>query len=732
MNSAEAAITFLLNAQSGDMEGVCRYLDAGGDPNFTAPPRNMTALLMAVKEGHTEIVKELLKRGADINCRSQRGVSCVHTVAMVGDEKMLDLLLEYGLKIDSVMSMLHMKYTPLYLAAQQNHHKVIEKLLLHGADPLWEMEVPIDDASPCLAQCRMKASDVAMVLGNAEALSVFILWCHRLGPFTHDKVDRLPNHTPSTAATLRCSIMDKLENLATMAQKKEMDSFTELPDLPLKDFIKAAEAGKTDRMTSFSSCQDVNATTPGGLSALHMACLRGNMNSVNFLLTHGARVNLKTEAGFTPLYFAAQEGYDDIVKLLLKAGADPCLSVKCGMTPLGIALSMEHSIVVATILSLCPAAPPLASIDSDYLDAKPDEMLLRAAYSGDLDQVKMCIDELGFDPNKVTSIQGAKAIHLVCMRGHTAILNELLSRNASIHYKSKRGIDPVHCAARHGHVDILGILLNHGAYVNNQTEDGMTPLYIACLENQAAFIETLLLHGADPDIAAKGDFICADVAVQERCVAALNTLLMWCNRLGPFTPSAQKMNYVEESAEKVQSKILTAIGEVSLSQQIEEFDSIRRLSSDGNRLVLEEARKGNTDFLHTQLLQLNTAIPAARQLTPLHCASFGGHTDTVHFLVHAGVDVDKQTKAGFSALYLAGQQGHLDVVEMLLNAGADPTLHSQLGLTPLGISMYTKQHNVMVAILSNTPGTQPISIKGTFFQKRERVKREKRTVCVIT
>ncbi|XP_046552227.1 ankyrin-3-like [Haliotis rubra] len=731
MSSAEAAITFLLNAQSGDMEGVCRYLDAGGDPNFTAPPRNMTALLMAVKEGHRDIVKELLRRGADVNCRSQRGVTCVHTVAMVGDEEMLDLLLEYGLKIDSVMSMLHTKYTPLYLAAQQNHYKVIEKLLLHGADPLWEMEVPMDDASPCLAQCRMKASDIAMVLGNAEALSVFIFWCHRLGPFAPDRVDELLNHTPSTSATLRSSIMDKLENLATMAQKQEMDGFNELPDLPLKDFIKAAEAGQTDKMASFSSNQDVNATTPVGLSALHLACLRGNMNSVHFLLNHGARVNIKTEAGFTPLYFAAHEGQEDIVRLLLKAGADPCLSVKCGMTPLGIALSMEHVVVIETILSLCPAAPPLANIDSDYLDTKPDEMLLRAAYSGDLDQVKMCIDELGFDPNKVTSIQGAKAIHLVCMKGHTAILNELLSRNASIHYKSKRGIDPVHCAARHGHVDILGILLNHGACINNQSEDGMTPLYIACLENQAAFIETLLLHGADPDIAIKGDFICADVAVQERCVAALNTLLMWCNRLGPFTPSGQKMNYVEEIAEKVQSKILTAIGEVSLSQQMEEFDSIRKLSSDVHRLILEEARKGNTNFLHTQLLQLNTPVPAARQLTPLHCASFAGHADTVDFLVHAGVDLDKQTKAGFSALYLACQQGQVDVVEMLLRVGADPTLHSQLGLTPLGISMYTKQHHVMEAILSNTPGTQPISHSGTFFQKRERVKREKRTFCVI-
>lgn len=64
---------------------------------------------------------------------------------------------------------------------------------------------------------------------------------------------------------------------------------------------------------------------PGGLTALHVAALRGSVNGVKLLLEHGADRAAETVEEKTPFFAAltAKKGSSEVVRLFLEAGEDP-------------------------------------------------------------------------------------------------------------------------------------------------------------------------------------------------------------------------------------------------------------------------------------------------------------------------------------------------------------------------------------------------------------------------
>ncbi|MDX8433422.1 ankyrin repeat domain-containing protein [Mesorhizobium abyssinicae] len=73
-----------------------------------------------------------------------------------------------------------------------------------------------------------------------------------------------------------------------------------------------------------------------GVTALYIACEKGNVELAQLLIKRGADVSLPVSWQRTPLYAANKGGYADIVKLLLDNGADPNQVAKA-QTPLHVA-----------------------------------------------------------------------------------------------------------------------------------------------------------------------------------------------------------------------------------------------------------------------------------------------------------------------------------------------------------------------------------------------------------
>lgn len=98
----------------------------------------MNALHLASKDGHVEIVEELLKRGAVVDAATKKGNTALHIASLAGQEEVVKLLVQHGASVN-VQS--QNGFTPLYMAAQENHDNVVKYLLANGANQSLSTEV---------------------------------------------------------------------------------------------------------------------------------------------------------------------------------------------------------------------------------------------------------------------------------------------------------------------------------------------------------------------------------------------------------------------------------------------------------------------------------------------------------------------------------------------------------------------------------------------------------------
>src|SRR5262245_38220489 len=89
---------------------------------------------------------------------------------------------------------------------------------------------------------------------------------------------------------------------------------------------------------ALTSGEDVNAAQGDGMTALHWASRRGDVEVVTMLLAAGANVKASTRLGsYTPLLLASEAGHAAVLEALAAAGADPKVTTASGVTPLMLA-----------------------------------------------------------------------------------------------------------------------------------------------------------------------------------------------------------------------------------------------------------------------------------------------------------------------------------------------------------------------------------------------------------
>jgi ankyrin repeat protein len=97
-----------------------------------------TPLMQAAKAGELETVKDLLRRGAALDVRSEKGKTALHYAAAHGHVEVVRLLIEHGAEIDARDLEWH---TPLMLAAIYGCNHTVQALVQAGADPAVKTKV---------------------------------------------------------------------------------------------------------------------------------------------------------------------------------------------------------------------------------------------------------------------------------------------------------------------------------------------------------------------------------------------------------------------------------------------------------------------------------------------------------------------------------------------------------------------------------------------------------------
>ncbi|KAG1661828.1 Ankyrin repeat domain-containing protein 17 [Nymphon striatum] len=389
-----------------------------------------TPLMCAASSGNLDIVKLLLKNGADINAQSLTGNTPLMCACSGGFEDIVRLLLSEGASIEDHNENGH---TPLMEAASAGHVPIAKILLEHGAG--------INTHS---SEFKESALTLACYKGHVEMVR-FLL---QAGADQEHKTDEM--HTALMEAS--------------------MDGHVEVAKLLL------------------NSGAQVNMPADSFESPLTLAACGGHVELAMLLIERGANIEEVNDEGYTPLMEAAREGHEEMVALLVSQGAD-------------YNAQTEETQETALTLSCCGGFLEVAEFlvkTGANIEAGASTPLMESAQEGHVDLVKYLI-EAGCKVNAETST-GDTALTYACENGHTDCAVTLVEHGASLEHESEGGRTPLMKAARSGHLCTVQFLVAHGADVNKQTTNNdHTPLSLACSGGHSSVVEYLLLQNSDPN-----------------------------------------------------------------------------------------------------------------------------------------------------------------------------------------------------------------------------------------
>ena len=259
-------------------------------------------------------------------------------------------------------------------------------------------------------------------------------------------------------------------------------------DLPL---YLAAKQGLEALQEMIEVGVDVSAVGKDGAGAIHQAARDGDCHAVSLLLQMGADVHAKDSSGSTPLHRAADKGQMDVVKLLLDRGVDIDSRDLSGATALRRAAGKGHEQVLQLLLD--------KGADVDARDFRGSTPLHRAAENGHDGTVQLlCSHGAQIDSKDNDGL--TPLLHAIQRERHEPVVLNLLSRDANIEAKSRKGVNALQTVSGKGHADATRLLLEQGANVDAPGPRNMTSLHRAAYNDHAEVLEILLEYGADADL----------------------------------------------------------------------------------------------------------------------------------------------------------------------------------------------------------------------------------------
>ena len=337
----------LYSACSGGHTGVVKLLlEKGAQTESGIYASDIMPLHVAGWENHVDIVGLLLEYGADtkIKTRIPKGWAPLVPPSVKGCLDVIKLLLKKGADPNAEDEL---QKTPLDGAAQEGHEAAVEILMQRGAmikkspEPRWtalhqaaltgqnRSVAAISDATPevidYLDEDGRSALWLALAKGHVDVVDCLI-----------KKGANVRSTDETGLTTLHAAALGKNKDLVCrMLEVYDVEVRSKQRERPLH---MACSVENLEVIKLFlEKGADPHTGSETGWTPLHLAASSGSVGAINILLGQGVTVDAVTSNGDTALNCGTQEGHVDAVKALIAAGAKIRRSPGSRIPPLLIA-----------------------------------------------------------------------------------------------------------------------------------------------------------------------------------------------------------------------------------------------------------------------------------------------------------------------------------------------------------------------------------------------------------
>ncbi|XP_062999395.1 caskin-1 [Elgaria multicarinata webbii] len=224
------------------------------------------------------------------------------------------------------------------------------------------------------------------------------------------------------------------------------------------------------------------------------------------------------------------------------------------------------------------------------------------------------------------------------------------AKRVNVNFQDTDGFSALHHAALNGNIELISLLLEAQAAVDIKDNKGMRPLHYAAWQGKKEPMKLVLKGGSSVNIPSDEGQIPLHLAAQHGHYDVSEMLLQH-----------QSNPCILDNSGKTPLDLACEFGRVGVVQLL--------LNSNMCAALLEPKPGDITDPNGT---------------SPLHLAAKNGHIDIIRLLLQAGIDINRQTKAG-TALHEAALCGKTDVVRLLLDSGINAHIRNTYSQTALDI-----------------------------------------------
>ncbi|XP_063749377.1 ankyrin-3 isoform X12 [Eleginops maclovinus] len=650
---------YLRSARAGNLEKALDYLKNGVDINI-CNQNGLNALHLASKEGHVEVVAELIKHGANVDAATkQKGNTALHIASLAGQTDVVKELVTHNANVNAQSQN---GFTPLYMAAQENHMDVVQFLLDHGSS----QSIATEDGFTPLA--------VALQQGHDQVVSLL------LENDTKGKV-RLPalHIAARKDDTKAAALLLQNDHNADVESKMMVNRTTESGFTPLHIAAHYGNINVATLLLNRGAAVDFKARND--ITPLHVASKRGNSNMVRLLLERGSKIDARTKDGLTPLHCGARSGHEQVVEMLLDRGAPILSKTKNGLSPLHMATQGDHLNCVQLLLH---HEVPVDDVTNDYLTA-----LHVAAHCGHYKVAKVIVDKKA-NPN-AKALNGFTPLHIACKKNRVKVMELLLKHGASIQAVTESGLTPIHVAAFMGHDNIVHQLINHGASPNTSNVRGETALHMAARAGQSNVVKYLIQNGACVDAKAKDDQTPLHISSRLGKQDIVHQLLT--NGAFPDATTSSGYTPLHLAAREGHRDIATVL--------LDQGASLGIITKKGFTPLHVAAKYGKIEVANL-LLQKNAPADAAGKsgLTPLHVAAHYDNQKVALLLLNQGASPHAAAKNGYTPLHIAAKKNQMEITTTLLEYGASTNTVTRQGITPLHLAAQEGNVDIVTLLLA--------------------------------